>query len=192
MIGMHGDHPPTDPKGFEAFAESLPVDQPKRFLENHERVSEIQKYPFPNHQRHRYEALESFPTGLVVVGDAICSFNPMYAQGMSVAALEAVQLHHALAGGNRSDLARRFFDRAESVVDIAWGMAVGSDMDFEGTEGPEPSGSALFDRYMARLSRTAHADPAVAKALHHVVRLEEHPSSLLRPGIVWRVLKPTV
>lgn len=191
MIGMHGDHPPTDPEEFEAFAGGLPVAEPRRLLEEHDRVSDIQKYPFPNHQRHRYEELEGFPTGLVVVGDAVCSFNPMYAQGMSVAALEAAQLHNALAESDREDLARRFFGRAESVVDIAWSMAVGSDMEFEGTEGPAPSGSALFDRYMDRVSRTAHADPKVAEAVHRVVRLEEHPSSLLRPGTVWRVLKPT-
>jgi len=193
LIGMHGDHPPTDPEGFVEFAETLPVDEPARLLRERDwTIDEVRKYPFPNHQRHRYEELDRFPDGLVVVGDAISSFNPMYAQGMSVAALEALQLHHALAAG-RDDLALRFFDRAEEVIDIAWSMAVGADMDFDGTEAdaPDPSAPAIVDRYMNRLSKTAHSDPAVAEALHEVVRLEKPPSTLFHPTVAWRVIKPT-
>lgn len=189
FIGMHGDHPPTDPEGYEAFADSLPVSEPARLLDERRRLSPIRKHPFPHHQRHRYEDVAEFPDGFLVFGDAITSFNPVYAQGMSVAALEALQLHHALAGGTE-DLGPRFFDRAADVVDVAWDMAVGTDMGYEQTEGPGSGPSRIVELYNARLNRTAHSDARVAEAVHRVIRLEKPPATLVRPGIARRVLSP--
>lgn len=191
LIGMHGDHPPTNPEEFISFAGSLPVDEPARLLRERPWTNrEIYKHPFPCHQRHRYEDLKTFPDGLVVIGDAITSFNPVYAQGMSVAALEALQLHHSLAAGDREELPRRFFNRAATIVDVAWDMAVGEDRKFEQTTGPTPQRSAILDRYTTRVNRAAHTDSRVAEAVHRVIRLETHPATLLRPGIAWRVLTP--
>jgi 2-polyprenyl-6-methoxyphenol hydroxylase-like FAD-dependent oxidoreductase len=148
------------------------------------------RYPFPSNLRRRYESLDRFPDGLVVVGDAVASFNPIYGQGMSVAALEALQLHHALATGRCDDLAPRFFEQAETVVDAAWTMATGSDLQFSQTVGPKPRGTDLFDRYLSRLVERAHADGVLADAFARVVTMQKPPTSLLRPGIVWRVLRP--
>lgn len=190
--GMHGNHPPTDADGFAAFAADLPVPHVRQLLEAHERTAaDIAHYPFPSNLRRRYEALDRFPEGLVVVGDGIASFNPLYAQGMSVAALEAVLLHHSLASDGLEDLAPRFFERTTEVVDIAWTMAVGSDFQFPQTTGPRPRGTSLVNRYIARLQRRAQTDGALRDAFFRVMMLERPPSALLRPGVVWRVLKPT-
>jgi 2-polyprenyl-6-methoxyphenol hydroxylase-like FAD-dependent oxidoreductase len=70
-----------------------------------------------------------------VTGDAIASFNPVYGQGMSVAALEALELHHALADG-LGGVGPRFFERASDVVDTAWSLAVGADAQFAETTAP--------------------------------------------------------
>ncbi|QLG27706.1 FAD-dependent monooxygenase [Halorarum halophilum] len=188
--GVHGDDPPTDFAGFSEFVASLPTPELKRLLEDHPRSSEgIECYPFPANRRYRYEDLDRFPDGLLVVGDAIASFNPVYAQGMSVAALEALMLHRALAEGGTEDLARRFFDRAEPVVDAAWTLAVGSDFGFPQTTGPRPRGTALTSRYLSRLARAAHTDGELSSAFVRVLMMERPPTSLLRPGVVWRVLK---
>lgn len=191
-IGVHGDHPPTDPDGLTAFVASLPVTEPGRLLEERPWASdEIAHYPFPANRRHRYEALDRFPDGLLVVGDAVSSFNPIYGQGISVAALEAVLLHRMLATGGRADLARRFFDRAEEVVDVPWSIAVGGDFEFSQTEGPKPTGTDLFNRYLARLMRRAHTDGALRDPLIRVFNMERPPTDLFRPGVAWRVLRPT-
>lgn len=192
MQGMHGDAPPTDVAGFTAFAASLPTPAVERLLEAQPWVSdEIEHYPFPSNRRHRYETLERFPEGLVVVGDAIASFNPVYAQGMSVAALEALVLHDALAAGGCENLALRFFDRIESVVDVAWRLAAGSDFAFAQTTGPKPRGTDLVDWYLARLIRRAHTDSTLAGTFMRVLAMEQPPSTLFRPGVVWRVFGPT-
>ncbi|WP_277552437.1 FAD-dependent oxidoreductase [Halobaculum limi] len=192
VAGVHGDHPPTDIDGFTEFASNLPAPDLEGLLEDHPRASdEIAHYPFPTNLRHRYEDLDHFPEGLVVIGDAIASFNPLYGQGMSVAALEAVLLHHILATGRLSDIGLRFFVRSTDVVDIAWMMAVGADFRFPQTTGPKPRSTDLTSRYLSRLNRKAHTDGVLRDAFMRVLMMERPPTTLFHPKIVWRVLKPT-
>ena len=191
LHGIHGDHPPTDREGLESFAASLPIPHIKDLLSAHEWVSEdIEYYPFPSHQRYYYEELDEFPDGLVVTGDAIASFNPIFGQGMSVAALEALQLHHALADRPRSTVALQFFERAETAVDPAWMIATGSDLQFDETEGPKPRGTDIVNWYFSRLTKKAHSNPELSEAFARVIFMEKPPTSLFRPKIAVRVLSP--
>ena len=191
VAGVHGDHPPTDVDGFVDFAASLPVPHVKELLEAHlQQGTEVRRYPFPSSLRRRYEDVDRFPGGLVVVGDAVASFNPLYAQGVSVAALEAVLLHHTLREGEIEAVGPRFFDRAAGTVDVAWSMAVGADFGFPETRGPRPRGTTLFNWYTSRLLGRAHADGVLAETFHRVLSMEEPPTALFRPGALWRVFRP--
>ena len=191
MQGVHGDDPPTDYEDFVEFAASLPIPELKRLLDDHQRVSaDIDHYPFPTNRRYRYEDVDRFPDGLVVIGDAIASFNPVYAQGMSVAALEALVLHQTLATDDSEGIALRFFDNVEEVIDIAWMLAVGSDFGFPQTTGPKPRGTNLIGRYLSRLTRKAHTDSTLSSAFIRVLTMERPPTSLLYPSVMWRVFKP--
>lgn len=191
LWGMHGDDPPTDPEGFEEFAASLPVPHLEELLNEHSwRTDEINHYPFPSNLRRRYETLDRFPDGFLVLGDAIASFNPIYGQGMSVAALEALHLHHSLAAGGRERLAERYFARIEDTVEMAWNLAVGSDHQFPQTEGPKPRGSDILNWYLSRFLRKAQTDATLADAFLRVQMMEKPPTSLLGPGKMWRVFKP--
>ncbi|GAA0522381.1 2-polyprenyl-6-methoxyphenol hydroxylase [Halorubrum aquaticum] len=191
LQGVHGDDAPTDPEALVAFAESFPVPEVAELVRDREWTEEgVHHYPFPSSVRRRYDRLDRFPDGLVVTGDAIASFNPIYGQGMSVAALDALALHHALATGGLDDLAPRFFDRTAGIVEAVWRVAVGADFAFEATAGPKPTGTDAFNRYVDRLVSTAHDDGRVTDAYYRVFRLEREPTSLLRPGVLWRVLAP--
>ncbi len=189
LFGMHDEEPPASIEGFPDFAARLPTPELAQLLDRHRLLSEEpEQYPFPSNRRRRYEELERFPSGLLVIGDAIASFNPVYGQGMSVAALEALQLHRALANGRDGDLALPFFDRAADVVEIAWQLAVGGDFEFEGTTGPKPRGTDLFNRYLSRLLRKAHRDGSLTRDFYRVLTMERPPQSLLRPSVLRRVL----
>ena len=190
--GVHGDHPPTDSTGFVEFAASLLAPEVKHLLEDYQQVSaDIEQYPFPTNRRYHYGDLERFPEGLLVIGDAIASFNPIYGQGMSVAALEALMLHHTLSTGGREGLALRFFNDAEAVIDTAWMLAAGADFAFSQTTGSKPRGTDISRWYLSRLTRKAHTDSTLSSAFFRVLTMEQPPTSLLRPGYLWRVLKPT-
>jgi 2-polyprenyl-6-methoxyphenol hydroxylase-like FAD-dependent oxidoreductase len=192
-FGMHGDHPPTDPTGFRDFVAGLPGLDIDELLDAQPWLSEeVAHYPLPSNRRLRYERLDRFPDGLIVTGDALASFNPIYGQGMSVAALEALQFHHTLAEGGGAPVGPRFFDRIENTVDVPWSMAIGGDFAFEGTTGPRPRGTDVLNWYIGRLTRKAHTDGTLRDALYRVFTMERQPESLFRPGVLWRVLRPGV
>ena len=127
-----------------------------------------------------------FPSGYLVVGDAVCSFNPIYGQGMSVAATEAKELDRILAGG-LDGLSRRFYSGVRKIVDIPWSIATGEDLRFPEVVGPRPPGTALINRYMERVHAVASEDATVCRRFFDVLNLLAPPSSLMTPGLMWRV-----
>jgi 2-polyprenyl-6-methoxyphenol hydroxylase-like FAD-dependent oxidoreductase len=189
LQGLHGERAPADRETFLEWAESLPLDEIEQQLREQDWVSDIQRYPFPASIRRHYETLSRFPDGLVVTGDAIASFNPVYGQGMSVAALDALALHHGLSGGIE-ELGPRVFTQVSDVVDESWRTAVGNDFIFDRTTGPKPFATDLLNSYAGRLVTRAHDDGALTEAFLRVFRLERPATSLLHPRVLWRVLRP--
>ena len=187
LIGMLGDFPPTDEAGFLAFARSLPTPDLYDVISQAEPLSEITPHKYPSSLRRHYEQLKVFPEGYLVFGDALCSFNPIFGQGMTVASLEAEALETSLQGGLEG-LWRGFFKRASKVIDIPWTLAAGADLGFpeaQGKRGPEVN---AINAYIGKLLEAAWHDPKLAVAFHQVSNLVKPPTSLFAPGIVWRVL----
>jgi 2-polyprenyl-6-methoxyphenol hydroxylase-like FAD-dependent oxidoreductase len=131
--------------------------------------------------------MRRFPGGLLVFGDAICSTNPAYALGMSVATLQAAALQEALAGGDR-DLARRFFRAAARPVDMAWQLATGADLALPEVKGPRPLPVRVINAYVNRVQTAAERDPAVAEQFLRVAALQDRATRLFRPYLALRVL----
>jgi 2-polyprenyl-6-methoxyphenol hydroxylase-like FAD-dependent oxidoreductase len=191
MGGWAGDHCPTDEAGFLTYARSLPVPEIAEIVAHAEPLSPIVAYKFSSSLRRHYERLREFPEGYLVLGDAICSFNPTYGQGMTSAAMQAQALDALLTArrGRLDGLAPRFFARAAKVVDTPWQLAVGEDFRFPQTSGPRPAGVDLLNRYVAMVHRATHTDAEVTRAFLKVMNLLAPPSSLMAPRILLRVLR---
>ena len=188
--GWLGDHAPTDEQGFLEFACSLPTPDIYDVIRHVEPLSDPVAYKFASNLRRHYERLEQFPAGYLVMGDAMCSFNPVYGQGMTVSALQATALDISLRErtGELNDLARRFFMRAAKVVDIPWMAAAGEDFRYPQVTGVRPPGIKLLHWYGAKLQFATQRDTEVYRAFLSVMNMTRQPTSLFHPRIVGRVL----
>ena len=186
--GYLGDHAPTDEQMFAAYAASMTAPEIHQVVTSAEPLSDFLTYRFPASQRRRYERLARFPRGLLVFGDAICSFNPVYGQGMTVAAQEAVALDSCLKHG-LDDLARRFFKAAAGVVDVPWDIAVGNDLRHPQVAGARPAFVRFINWYIGKLHTAAQHDAKLTNAFLSVANLVAAPPTLLSPAVVWRVLR---
>ena len=187
LVGRFGQLPPTDLEGFIRFTSELNDRNIYRAIRHAEPIGDAKTMRFPASVRRRYEELNQVPKGFLVFGDAICSFNPVYGQGMSVAAMQAEALREQLANGGE-DLAKRFYHAAGKVIDIPWSLAVGSDLKLPETVGRRTFGSKFMGWYIARLHKLGHRDAAAAQAFLRVTQLLDEPSSLMKPKLALRVL----
>ncbi len=151
-------------------------------------LGEVEHYRVPSNRWRRYDKMKRFPQGLLVFGDAICSFNPIYGQGMTVAAVESTLLRECLRYGDR-DLPQRFFRASAAKLRLAWQTAVGSDLSLPEVPGPRPLSMRLSNAYLDRVMRAAETDPVTALALLRVTGMLDSPLRLLRPAFVGRVAR---
>ncbi|MFC3502497.1 FAD-dependent oxidoreductase [Micromonospora krabiensis] len=176
----------------EDFVRRLREQFPPEFgaLADNEMVGDVQTYRHADSRRRDYHALTRFPAGLLSVGDAVASFNPVYGQGITAAALHAACLTTYLRSG--PDLrrpARRFFDLQKVVVDAAWSISTSADLALPHVAGPYPRGHR-FSRWVGnQIVGATVTDVPTARVFNQVVSMRSHPDTLARPGVILRALR---
>ncbi|GLX02517.1 FAD-dependent monooxygenase [Microtetraspora sp. NBRC 16547] len=186
--GSAGVRPPADPEGFLAWLDEVAPADVAAAVRRGEPLGEIGVARIPTSVRRRYERLDRFPEGLLVTGDAVCNFNPVYGQGMTVGALDALALRDSLRDGTR-DLAGRYFAAVARALDSAWQMSTGADLALREAKDQRTVASRVLNAYLSRLQRVAARDSRVAVAFSRVSGLIDPPSALVRPAVMWRILR---
>lgn len=193
MAGANKDYPPTDEAGFDAFARSL---GPEFYaaMQAAEPISKPYGYRGTDSRWRHYEKLQRWPQRYVVLGDAFCGFNPVYGQGMTVAALSAVALGNEIArsGGRLDGVAQAAHQAFAKATAGAWLLATGADLQWPATVG-EAGGNGPADRfarwYLDRLLTRLGSDDSVRMAFNDVNQLVKPAASLFAPNIMLRVLR---
>jgi 2-polyprenyl-6-methoxyphenol hydroxylase-like FAD-dependent oxidoreductase len=186
--GYLGDQVPTTDSGFLEFAQSLQKQEIFNVINNAEPLNSPTPYVFNASVRRHYEELSRFPEGFLVYGDALCSFNPVFGQGMTVACMQSLALRDCLEKG-REDVAKRFFRAASRLIDIPWQIAVGSDLQNSRVEGRRTMQVRFINWYIAKFFRAAQHDGVLATKFLEVANLTEQPASLMSPSIALLVWK---
>ena len=186
LAGYGAAHrPPADEQGFAEFLGTVAPPDVAGAVLDAEPLGPVATHGFPASHRWRYHRV---PAGLLAVGDAVCSFNPLYGQGVTVAAAHAVALRDSVGVGDHR-LMERFLAAARPATDDAWRLSTGADLALPEVRGRRPLAVRAINRYMRRLHAVAEHDPAAARAFTEVVTMHERPSHLLRPALAFSVLR---
>lgn len=188
-LGGYGrDYPPTDREGFLEFARSLRSDLLYWAIRDAEPLTRISGFRSTLNRRRHFEAMKRWPERFLVLGDGACAFNPVYGQGMSVAAVTAAALGSAVPDHARPGWARRMQSTVARCSQRAWMIATGADVRYPSTEGRQPNAvDRVMQRYLDRVIEVSMQDAMVNAAFLRVVHLLDAPSTLFRPAVVRRV-----
>ncbi|MBO8162860.1 MAG: hypothetical protein H0Z34_03950 [Brevibacillus sp.] len=195
LAGCIGDYPPKDEEGFLEYAKQLDKPDVYEAIKDADPLTPITIHRFPASLRRRYEKLSRFPEGLLVVGDAISSFNPVYGQGMSVTALGADALdaclkeHAVYNKGSLAGLSRRYFAKVSKIIDTAWMAAVTEDFRYPQASGKKPYGTRWLNWYMGELFELASIDQKVYFQVILVQNMVASSRTLFSPYIIRQVMK---
>jgi 2-polyprenyl-6-methoxyphenol hydroxylase-like FAD-dependent oxidoreductase len=186
LFGWCGERAgPTDEE-FGAFAESLPEPEVAWFLRQSTRVSELSQYRYREARLRHYGKLARLPPATVALGDALCSVDPVFGQGMSVAALSAEVLERALASA--TEPARAYWSGVSSAYRSAWRLSTGEDLRYPEVSGRRPLGTSLAHWYTAHVHRLTAVDDDVCRRFARVMHLLEPPAHLFHPSVLGKVM----
>lgn len=196
--GLAGETPPTDEEGFLAYAATVADPSLHEAVRVARPLTPIRGWRTPTNRLRHFERLRRWPAGLVVTADAVCAFNPIYGQGMTVAAMDAFVLADALersGGGRRAGFERDFQRRLAASVAVPWMIASTEDLRWDGVtmEGARPPrGTALVRRYLDAVLRVAVHDTPLADRYFAVIGMNAHPRTLFAPRVLARVARLTL
>jgi len=192
LAGAHGDVPPGDFDGFMDFAAQLRTTTIHRAIKGARPLSGVARFALPESTRRHFDLLDAFPRGLIPIGDAICRFNPIYGQGMSVAAQEACVLRSILAARARAGdpfdgLAATYFAAIQDTIDTPWATAAVADFIYPKTRGERPPDIEKTLKFGFALNRLAACDADVHRLMFEVRHLLKPRSVYRDPALVERV-----
>lgn len=196
LNGYLGEKIPTSLDGFLDYAQSL--DQPDFYeaIKHATPISEVKSYGIPQQIRQHYEKMKRLPKGLLVTGDAYCAFDPVYGQGMSVAAQEANALHEVLAGqkakGTMQGLEQAYFRKIAKLVDVPWLLTYTEAMRFNQIEGSRSPLTKFMHWYTRILFKLCGSETNVYGSVIEVLNLVTSPFALFKPSLFKRVITAKV
>ena len=186
VFGMVGHEPPRDLAGMLSFAQQYCPAHLLAAVRAGEPIGEVAHHRMPSSQWRRYDKAPRLPDGLLVCGDAICSLNPIYGQGMTVAALDAAALRDCLRRGG-TDLPRRYFHASAKPIGVAWQMVAASDLAIPEVTGRRSRSMRAITRLVDWALSACESDSVVAVRFFKVNGLIDPPVRLLHPAFVYRV-----
>ena len=190
----YGDRRPSrDPDEFADFFAGLRDSAAADLLSCLQPLGDVAVYRQTGNRRMPYAQAERWPAGLVVIGDALCAFNPIYGQGMTVAALQAELLGSGIGRLHDERTTRRLQRRLAAVTDLPWSVATSEDLRQLPGGIRQTAVQRLFGWWTERVGRLAVAgDPACAAAFSEIYHLVGSPRQLFAPAVLAAVLRSTI
>jgi 2-polyprenyl-6-methoxyphenol hydroxylase-like FAD-dependent oxidoreductase len=192
LIGMRGAVPPQNDDELLKFLKELPISELYDTIATATRLTDFVVYKYPNSVRRHYEKLKKFPGSYLVLGDAVSSFNPMYAQGMASSICQAKILDEVLKSTPSNEkVFKPYINKVNKVIEDFWTSGAYEDFKYPETEGEKPVGLKTINGYMKALQKAANKDAELFKEILEVAGALKSGKELFRPKILWKVFKKT-
>lgn len=189
LPGLFGDHCPTDTAGFLEFARSLPVPVIYDTLKSAPPLSEPAIHKVPSSRWFHYEKMGRLPEGLVMLGDSICAFNPVYGQGITVSVQCARELEAELSARRDLDgLPSLFQKRLVKVIGPAWMLSTTMDLRYPEATGERPPGTSTVQWLFANFLDMASVDERACRLLYDLMHMRRGPEAFLKPDMLFPLL----
>lgn len=186
--GRRQPHP--DREDFLRLCRNAPAAPFREVADNCVFDSDVVAYRMADSRRRQFTRLGCFPAGLVALGDAVASFNPVYGQGMTCAALHASCLaSHLRSGTPPEEPAWGYFCRIRTVVDAAWQLSTLNDLAQPHVTGPYPRGYRMARWLGDRITQASVTDPEVGRIYLDVLNMRTHPKALRSPATLLKVAR---
>lgn len=184
-VGYGDRRPPRDNDGFEAFLAGLVDPAVAQLAARCDPVGDVHVHRQTANFRHPYEKVGDWPDGLLAVGDALCAFDPVYGQGITVGAVQALVLRRATRRGLRTGDVRRLQAKVAASVAIPWSIATSADLTFPTCDGEQTRMAALLSDWAGVLTRLSiHGDHRATDSMSRVYNLVLSPVALFHPALV--------
>ena len=191
LLGGGFDYPPTTDEEFLQFARTLASPIIYEAIRDAEPLTPISSYRATENRLRHFDRVTSLPKNFLALGDSVCAFNPVYGQGMTIAAIGALTLHECLSEQKPglNNLARQFQARLAKVNEAPWMLATSQDLRYRETDGGTVGLKTRFmHKYMDHVLRQASFDTDVRDVLLKVFGMLVKPSALFHPKIVISIL----
>lgn len=188
--GVFGDHPPTDEQGFQAFLETLPTGELARALEGAKPLTAPVTHKVPPSRWIHYERLRHWPEGFVVLGDAVCSLNPIHGQGMAVACMSARLLGECVTAqarrspGSVRGLARDFQKKLRNLLLEPWLLSATLDLRDPRARGKRFPGMKALRWALGNMEDLTSLDAKACERFYEVLHMRQGVKSLLKPELL--------
>ncbi|MFI5530294.1 FAD-dependent oxidoreductase [Kitasatospora sp. NPDC051853] len=188
-------HPPTDPDGFLEYARTLDNPRLAEHIARRSRHDELRRYTNPGSTWRLHHRNPGWPEGLIAIGDALCVFNPVYGQGLTVAAIEADALgsllrRHRSAGTGTAGLSRAYQRAAAEIIKVPWSLSTTSDLMW--SPGDRPLAARFAHWYNQQVFALARHDSDVWTRFVRVANMTAPSSLLMHPSVLAKIARRAV
>lgn len=189
LFGYLGEHPIPTQADILQFLKGLPVPDLYNVISTATPLSDALKFEYPQQIRQRYDKVERFPAGLLVIGDALCSLDPVFGQGMTLASKESRALDQALAStSDAQGLRVKYFNACQQIIEPPWLITKSEALRFEKMPGERPLFIRILQWYTGHIFALSAESPQIYRAFLDVMHLIHGPEALFKPAVLGSVL----
>jgi hypothetical protein len=195
LNGYFGDYPPVDDEGFLEFARSLLKPDIYDLIRTAKPLGPAVIHKFMSSRWLHYERMKRLPEGFVLIGDAVCSFNPVFGQGMTIASMGVKILGDCIAAQASSSpdlhgLPLRFQQELARLVARPWGMTAMMDLKHPQAQGKRVPGLGLLHWAFDTLIDQTSLNKEACLQFYEMMHMKKGPEVLLRPGFLLKDFVP--